>query len=144
PQVMRKLALGLCLLLACRKPAEPPAPAEPSKAAGPENVKEQEPNDYQRAQQIPARAVVEGSIAAPRDDDWYRVAAPQPLALRVELSPIDAVLEVYDRDRNRIARVHEERVIPAVACVEACFVKVSGSAPGPYTLTVLGAPPQAG
>src|SRR5437763_337864 len=71
-------------------------------------------------------------------------SAPQPLALRVELSPIDAALEVYDRDRNRIARVHEERVIPAVACVEACFVKVSGSAPGPYTLTVLGAPPQPG
>src|SRR5205823_13485758 len=104
------------------------------------------PNDYQRAQQIPARAVVSGEISAPRDDDWYRVSPGpgQTLSLRVELSPIDAVLEVYDRDRNRIARVREEHVIPAVACVEACFVKVSGTVPGPYSLTVLSAPTQTG
>jgi hypothetical protein len=147
---MRKLALALCLLLACRKPAEPQPPPEPPKPAGPENVKEQEPNDYQRAQQIPSRAVVEGSISAPRDDDWYRVSpgTGQMLALRVELSPIEAWLEVYDRDRNRLARVHsggeDKGLIPAVACLEACFVKVSGTSPGPYSLTVLGAPPQSG
>jgi hypothetical protein len=148
---MRNLALVLCLVLACRKPAEPPPPPpEPAQAEGPSRVKEQEPNDYQRAQQIPSRAVVEGSISAPRDDDWYRVSpgVGQMLALRVELSPIDAWLEVYDRDRNRLVRVHsggeDKGVIPAVACLEACFVKVSGSVPGPYSLTVLGAPPQAG
>jgi hypothetical protein len=153
---MRKLVLlaALGAALACRKaeqPAPPPGPPrEPARQPQLERVKEQEPNDYQRAQQIPTRAVVEGSIEAPRDDDWYRVSpgVGQLLALRVELSPIDAWLEVYDRDRNRIARVHsggeDKGIIPAVACLEACFVKVSGSSPGPYSLTVLGEPPQPG
>lgn len=148
---MRRVALlaALGAALACRKaeqPAPPPEPTPPPREAPLERIKEQEPNDFQNAQLIPPRAVVEGSIAAPRDDDWYRISPGQGqlLALRVELSPIDAALEVYDRDRNRIARVREERIIPAVACLEACFVKVSGTSPGPYSLTVVGSPPQPG
>ncbi|HYY53114.1 MAG TPA: hypothetical protein VE755_09585, partial [Myxococcales bacterium] len=150
---MRRALLVAALLCACReKAAPPPPPAEPPRApAPPERVREQEPNDFQRAQQIPARAVVSGSLQAPRDDDWYRVGVPggKALALRVELKSVrDAFLETYDRDRNRTLRVHvggeDPGVIPAVACVEACFVKVSGTGPQEYELTVLGAEPQPG
>ena len=148
---MQRALLFAALLCACREKAAPQPPPEPPQApAAPERIREQEPNDFQRAQQIPARAVVTGSLQAPRDDDWYRVgAAGKPLALRVELKLArDAWLETYDRDRNRTLRVHaggeDPGVIPAVACVEACFVKVSGAGPQGYELTVLGADPQAG
>jgi hypothetical protein len=150
---MRRALLVAALLCACReKAAPPPPPAESSQAlAAPERLREQEPNDFQRAQQIPARAVVTGSLQAPRDDDWYRVgvAGGKALALRIELKLArDAFVETYDRDRNRTLRVHaggeDPGVIPAVACVEACFVKVSGSGPQDYELTVLGADPQPG
>jgi len=33
-------------------------------------------------------------------------------------------------------------VVPALACLEACFLKVSGAGPQDYELTVLGAEPQ--
>ena len=155
-----RAGLLLLCLFSCKSPeapsaapsAKPVAAAKPALAA-PQAVKEQEPNDYQRAQLIPSRAVVDGSIAPPRvkaaDDDWYRVEAGGTLALRVELKgELDAVVEVFDRDRNRLVRAHyggEDRaVIPAVLCVGACFVKVSGTVAAPYQLTVLGAPPEAG
>jgi hypothetical protein len=151
---VRKVLLVCALLAACRKsaPEEPPKAPPPPKPGleAPVIVKELEPNDYQRAQQIPPRAVVEGTLSAPRDDDWYRVAVTgAPLALRVEVrprgeAPLQGELEIYDRDRNRLLRVHAPGVIPAVACVESCFVKVSGAGPAPYLLTVLGAPPVAG
>src|SRR5256712_12311536 len=127
--------------------AAPPAPRAPP--APPERIREQEPNDFQRAQQIPARAVVTGSLQAPRDDDWYRVGAAggKTLALRIELKLVrDASLEAYDRDRNRLLRVHaggdDPGVVPALACLEACFLKVSGAGPQDYELAVLGAEPR--
>ena len=114
-------------------------------------VQEQEPNDFQRAQAIPPRAVVSGTLQAPRDDDWYRVgiADQKPAALRLELKGVrDAWMEAYDRDRNRMLRVHaggdDPGVVPAVACVEACFVRISGSGPQAYQLTVLSGVPQPG
>src|SRR5690242_2118257 len=128
---MRRALALLALCAACKKaPLPPPAPAPPT---GPARVAEQEPNDFQHAQQIPSLSVVAGSLAAPRDDDWYRVAGAR-LSLRVELRKVqDAVLEIYDRDRNRLLRVHaggeDPGVIPAVGCVEACFVRVSGAGP---------------
>src|SRR5438105_569438 len=150
---MRKLAF-LAVLAACK--SEPAPPTEPQKPparpalAPPENVKEQEPNDFQRAQPIPLRAVVDGSLSAPRDDDWFRVApgVGKTAALRIELKLVrDAWLEIYDRDRNRVLRIHaggeDPGVVPAVACVESCFVKVSGP-PSRYALTVLGADPVPG
>src|SRR3989440_6204950 len=147
---MRRALLVAALLCACREKAAPPPPTEsPLAAAAPERVREQEPNDFQRAQQIPARAVVTGSLQAPRDDDWYRVGAAggKTLALRIELKLVrDASLEAYDRDRNRLLRVHaggdDPGVVPALACLEACFLKVSGAGPQDYELTVLGAEPQ--
>src|SRR5437763_2173801 len=149
---MRRALLVAALLCACREKAAPLPPTEsPLAAAAPERVREQEPDDFQRAQQIPARDVVTGSLQAAEDDDWYRVGVPggKTLALRVELKLArDAFLETYDRDRNQTLRVHaggeDPGLIPAIACVEACFVKVSGSGPQDYELTVLGADPQPG
>ena len=163
------LLVVLTLASACHKsdPQAPLAPGQPGQQPGqpsqpkpavlaaPVAVAELEPNDFQRAQLIPARAIVSGTIAPPRprssDEDWYRVA-PEPgttLALEVSLKGAPALeLEVLDRDRNRLIKVHapegEGAFVPAVACSEACFVLVSGAVAGPYTLTVLGAPPAAG
>src|SRR5882762_3315106 len=148
---MRRALVFAALLCACREKAAPAPPAEQQVPAAPERVREQEPNDFQRAQQIPARAVVVGTLQAPRDDDWYRVGAGsgKTLALRVELKGVrDAWLETYDRDRNRLLRVHaggdDPGVVPAMACLEACFVKVSGTGLQEYELTVLGGGPRPG
>lgn len=158
---------ALLSLCACRK--SEPAPAGPASAvpelkpvalAQPVAVTEIEPNDFQRAQLIPSRAIVSGTIAPPRprssDEDWYRVA-PGPgvlLALSLELKGAQPMeLSVYDRDRNRLLRQgsgpgpavgSDTARVPAVGCSEACFVVVSGAVAGPYTLTVLGAPPEMG
>src|SRR5438105_9006700 len=108
---MRRAWLVAALLCACREQgAAPVPPAEsPAAPAPPERVREQEPNDFQRAQQLPARAVVTGTLQAPRDDDWYRVG-PGPgktLALRIELNGVrDAAVETFDRDRNPLLRIH--------------------------------------
>src|SRR2546427_9652478 len=112
---MRRALLVAALLCACREKGAAPAPL--ASPAPPERVREQEPNDFQRAQQIPARAVVTGSLQAPKDDDWYRVGVPggKTLALRVELKLArDAFLETYDRDRNRTLRVHAGGEDPGV------------------------------
>src|SRR5207237_1832634 len=142
----RALLVAALLCAGREKGAAPAPPASPAPPAPPERIREQEPNDFQRAQQIPARAVVTGSLQAPRDDDWYRVgvADGKTLALRIELKLVrDASLEAYDRDRNRLLRVHacgdEPGVVPALACMEACSLKVSGTGPQDYELTVLGA-----
>jgi hypothetical protein len=164
-------AVVLALLVAapaCRKTPEPAADGsqaqarQPGALPPPTQLDEVEPNDAQHAQGVPERAIVSGSIAPPRrgaaDDDWYRIT-PGPgrlLALRVELGPraaggaaqLDASLEVYDRDRNRVLRTRataaEPALVPAVACLEACFVRISGTAPAAYKLTLLAAPPRDG
>jgi hypothetical protein len=148
---MRWILLFAALLCGCREKAAPPPERPPQAPAAPERVQEQEPNDFQRAQQIPARAIVSGTLQAPRDDDWYRVGAGpgKLLALRIELKGAsNAWIETYDRDRNPLLRVHaggdDPGLIPAMACLEACFVKVSGTGPQGYELSVLGGDPAAG
>ncbi len=136
---MRRLLALLALCAACSKTAPSPPPTV-HRPAAPEAVAEIEPNDFQHAQQVPSQAVITGSLSAPKDDDWYRVAGER-LALRIELRKVsDASLEVYDRDRNRVLRVHaggeDPGVIPAVSCVEACFVRVSGMGPQDYELAI--------
>jgi len=148
---MRRTWMVAALLCGCREKAGPPPAAEPQPPAAPQRVQEQEPNDFQRAQQIPARAIVAGTLQAPRDDDWYRVGpgAGKLLALRIELKGAsNAWVETFDRDRNPLLRVHaggeDPGLIPAMACLEACFVKVSGTGPQDYELSVLGGDPSAG
>jgi len=149
---MRPALAVLALLCACREKAPPSSSdaSQPAPEAPPVAVQEQEPNDFQRAQAIPLRSVVSGSLQAPRDDDWYRigVAPGKTAALRLELKVRDASLEAYDRDRNRMLRIHaggeDPGVVPAVACLEACFVRITGNGAQDYQLTVLGADPLAG
>src|SRR2546430_406674 len=91
---MRRALLVAALLCACREKGAAPAPlASPAPPAPPERIREQEPNDFQRAQQIPARAVVTGSLQAPRDDDWSRLELkPSPMeALRIEVTAVAGV-----------------------------------------------------
>jgi hypothetical protein len=125
----------------------------------PQKIVEIEPNDFQRAQAVPERCVIEGTFEPERkrvpDDDWYRVA-PGPgrtLSLRVEmnLAPPDggsaeAALEVLDRDRNRLLRTRvvagQPALVPAVVCAEACFVRASSADRVSYTLSILGAAPR--
>src|SRR5689334_9849259 len=148
---MRRALALLAVCAACkssRPPFSPLADAGAARPVAPVRLAEQEPDDFQHAQQIPPLSVVTGSLAAPRDDDWYRVSGER-LALRVELRKVrDASLEIYDRDRNRVLRVHaggeDSGVVPAVACVEACFVRVSGAGPQQYELSVGSGPPLAG
>src|SRR5438067_4165887 len=146
----RKLVLVPLLLPASRK-SEPPPPPERSGPPPPEQVAEREPNDYLHAQRLPDRAIVTGSFAPPRprvaDDDWYHLS-PGPgltLSLQVSLSfAHGAELEVLDRDRNRLIRLRSDGaplLVPAVACVGACFVRASSAEAGPYQLTILGTPP---
>src|SRR3954454_16470819 len=144
-RVLALLAVGAAF--ACKKTAPAPPP-EPPTPAGPARVAEQEPDDFQHAQQLPPLSVVTGSLSAPRDDDWDRVSGAR-LSLRVELRKLrDASLEIYDRDRNRMLRVHaggeHQGVIVAVVCVEACFLRVSGAGPQDYELSVAGGAPVAG
>jgi hypothetical protein len=151
-------------LSACKKapppPPEPLAPAPvPASERPPQKIVEIEPNDFQRAQAVPERCVIEGTFELERrrvpDDDWYRVA-PGPgrtLSLRIEmnLSPPDggsaeAALEVLDRDRNRLLRTRvlagQPALVPAVICAEACFVRASSADRASYTLGILGAAPR--
>jgi hypothetical protein len=71
------------------------------------------------------------------------------LSLRIELKGAsNAWVETWDRDRNPLLRVHaggeDPGLIPAMACLEACFVKVSGTGPQDYELSVLGGDPPGG
>jgi hypothetical protein len=138
--------LALCLLLACKRGAAPAAPDAGAQALAqpPQAVAEAEPNDFQHPQPIPLRAIVRGTLSAPRDDDFFLVSPGpgQTVSLRVELEQADATLEVLDRDRNREVRLHG-KLIPGVACRENCFVHVSGKGPQAYTLTVLAEVPRA-
>jgi hypothetical protein len=101
-------------------------------------VVEASQNDFQHPQQIPLRAVVQGKLSAPRDDDFFRVepGVGKTLSLRIELAGADAVLEVLDRDRAREVRMRG-KLIAGVLCRESCFVHVSGKGPQAYALTVL-------
>jgi len=157
------LALALVALGGCKKEPPPPEPATPAPVAAserpPQKIVEIEPNDFQRAQAVPERSIIEGTFEPERkrvpDDDWYRVA-PGPgrtLALRVEMvlsqpdaGTAEAALEVLDRDRNRLLRLRvvagQPALVPAVVCAEACFVRASSADRTSYTLSILGAAPR--
>ncbi len=172
---LSRIVIAAALLCAaCHKnePVETTAASGAPRELPPQTVLEHEPNDLQHAQTIPLRAIVRGEITPKKsgpgpviDDDWFRIEAGKgvKLALHVELAgadpvpsanptpnlgPLDAQLEVTDRDRNRLVLAHatagEPAILPAVACAESCFVHVWGAQPAAYTLTVLGALPQEG
>src|ERR1700687_15632 len=114
---MRRILVVAALLCACREKAAPPAPP---------------------------------AVSRPGPAPPGRVrGAGQPLALRIERKGVGtALLETYDRDRTPLVRTRaggdDPGLVPALACVEACFIKVSGTGPQDYELTVLGSDPQPG
>jgi hypothetical protein len=139
---MRRAFLLGALLWACQRapepsPQKPPAPQGPQP---PESVEEKEPNDYQRPQQLPARAVVAGALK--REERWFRVGPAQGETLSVELTAQNAEMEISDRDHNPLLHTRAPAFLPQVACEQSCFLKLSGAS-GPYKLTVLAGPPPA-
>src|SRR5438128_1549774 len=114
---MRRAWLVAALLCACREKGAAPVPAaeSPAAPAPPERIREQEPNDFQRAQQIPARAVVTGSLEAPRDDGWFRVRVPagKTLALRMELKP--SAMDALRIEVTAVAGARPELEVRALA-----------------------------
>src|SRR4051812_22102415 len=157
-----RAALAIAAVHACKReppPPEPPPPPPPASERPPQKIVEIEPNDFQRAQAVPERCVIEGTFEPERrrvpDDDWYRVA-PGPgrtLALRGELFVAEpdagaagGVGGVRDGARNRLLRVPavsgSAALIAAVACADACFVRASSAQRTSYTLSILGAAPR--
>ncbi|RJS19291.1 ABC transporter substrate-binding protein [Corallococcus sp. H22C18031201] len=82
---------------------------------GPAQLTEQEPNErpeqaltLTRDSQVTAGLTAEPNKA---DEDWYRLAPSAPRIADVSVSGLpggDITLEVYDRDRNRLASVNSE------------------------------------
>ncbi|NTX32909.1 MULTISPECIES: ABC transporter substrate-binding protein [unclassified Myxococcus] len=102
-------------LVACKddKPSEVPdaGPVE----TGPSALTEQEPNERpEQALTITRDSTVTADLAAQpnkADEDWYRLAPPAPRVADVTVSGLpggDITLEVYDRDRNRLASINSE------------------------------------
>src|SRR5215217_4821628 len=102
-------------LVACKddKPSEVPdaGPVE----TGPSALTEQEPNERpEQALELTRDSVVTADLAAQpnkADEDWYRLAPPAPRVADVTVSGLpggDITLEVYDRDRNRLASINSE------------------------------------
>ncbi|WP_163862800.1 ABC transporter substrate-binding protein [Myxococcus eversor] len=102
-------------LVACKddKPSEVPdaGPVE----TGPSALTEQEPNERpEQALALTRDSVVTADLAAQpnkADEDWYRLAPPAPRVADVTVSGLpggDITLEVYDRDRNRLASINSE------------------------------------
>ncbi|NVJ24901.1 ABC transporter substrate-binding protein [Myxococcus sp. AM011] len=103
-------------LVACKddKPSEVPD-AGPVVETGPSALTEQEPNERpEQALELTRDSVVTADLAAQpnkADEDWYRLAPPAPRVADVTVSGLpggDITLEVYDRDRNRLASINSE------------------------------------
>lgn len=81
-------------------------------ACGP--TKEAEPNDsYQQATPLKPGATAKGTIANPKDQDWYRLDVLSDGALTAKLGGIkdvDFVISFFDKDRRELKRVDETTV----------------------------------
>jgi hypothetical protein len=101
-------------------------------ACGP--AKETEPNDsYQQATPLRAGGKALGTIANPKDQDWYRLDAAADGVLSVKIGGIrdvDFVLAFFDKDRRELKRVDETTVGGDEEMLDL------GLAPGTYYLVV--------
>ncbi len=81
-------------------------------ACGP--TKEAEPNDsYQQATPLKPGATAKGTIANPKDQDWYRLDVLSDGVLTAKLGGIkdvDFVISFFDKDRRELKRVDETTV----------------------------------
>jgi len=146
----RAIVLAATLLAAgCTREKTPEKEAPPT---SPPTVSEAEPNnDSKSAQLLTPPVVVRGTFTAGAraDDEWFRLQAPQPLLVKLRAeTDADAVLEVYDADRNRQMRASgagaDAPVIPGVVCAGTCYVKLSPAkkdADASWKLEVAAEPP---
>ncbi|MFL5349610.1 MAG: ABC transporter substrate-binding protein [Hyalangium sp.] len=150
---MRHLGwIAVCAVLAgCpKKGQEEVADAGPVDA-GPDMLSEKEPNERpDQALTLARDAVVSAALGADpakADEDWYRLAPPSARTADVTVSGIpggDVTLEVYDRDRNRLALVNSEgegkpEHFPNLYVEGERYVRVASArkgSGGAYTLTV--------
>ncbi|WP_224246327.1 ABC transporter substrate-binding protein [Hyalangium gracile] len=149
---MRRLGwIAVCAVLAgCPKGKDEVADAGPVDA-GPDVLSEKEPNERpDQALALTRDAVVSAALSADPakgDEDWYRLAPPAARTADITVSGIpggDVVIEVYDRDRNRLAGVNSEgegkpEHFPNLFVEGERFVRVASArkgSGGSYTLTL--------
>jgi hypothetical protein len=149
---MRRLGwIAVCAVLAgCPKGKEEVADAGPVDA-GPDMLSEKEPNERpDQALTLAHDSVVSAALAADPakgDEDWYRLAPGSARTADITVSGIpggDVLLEVYDKDRNRLASLNSEgdgkpEHFPNLFVEAERYVRVAparkGSG-GAYTLTL--------
>ncbi|MDY7229758.1 ABC transporter substrate-binding protein [Hyalangium rubrum] len=149
---MRRLCwIAMCAVLAgCPKGKEEAPDAGPVDA-GPDVLSEKEPNERpDQALALARDAVVTAALSADpakADEDWYRLAPGSARAADISVTGIpggDVVLEVYDRDRNRLGSVNSEgegkpERFPNLFVEGERFVRVASArkgSGGAYTLTL--------
>lgn len=97
-------------------------------------AKEAEPNDsYQQATALKAGGKATGTIANPKDQDWYRLdfAGAGTLTASIGgIKDVDFVLSFYDKDRRELKRVDETTVGGDEQLLDL------GVSPGAYYLVV--------
>lgn len=139
--------------------AHPPAQDAGVPDAGPAQVSEHEPNDRaDQALAVSTSSVVTASLAdrgGRADEDWYRLSAPSPATVSLELSGIPGAkvaLELLDESQNRMVRLvggaqGEGVKLDRIGLRGPLFVRVNSEtrgAGGSYQLRVTFSAPQEG
>jgi hypothetical protein len=149
---MRRLGwIAVCAVLAgCPKGKDEVADAGPGDA-GPDVVSEKEPNERpDQALALARDSVVTAALSADpskADEDWYRLAPGSARTAELQVTGIpggDVMIEVYDRDRNRLGSVNSEgegkpERLPNLYVEGERFVRVASArkgSGGAYTLTL--------
>lgn len=103
------------MLVACKEDKTPVAPDAGPVETGPAALAEKEPNERpDQALEVVRDSTVTAELTAQpnkADEDWFRLAPPAPRVADVTVSGLpggDITLEVYDRDRNRLAAINSE------------------------------------
>jgi hypothetical protein len=149
---MRRVGwIAVCAVLAgCPKGKDEVPDAGPV-VAGPDTVSEKEPNERpDQALALPRDSVVSAALSADPskvDEDWYRLAPGSARTAEIQVTGIpggDVMIEVYDRDRNRLGSVNSEgegkpERLPNLYVEGERFVRVASArkgSGGAYTLTL--------
>ncbi len=149
---MRRLGwIAVCAVLAgCPKGKDEVADAGTGDA-GPDVLAEKEPNERpDQALALARDAVVSAALSADpakADEDWYRLAPGSARTAEIGVTGIpggDVMIEVYDRDRNRLGSVNSEgegkpERLPNLYVEGERFVRVASArkgSGGAYTLTL--------
>ncbi len=149
---MRRLGwIAVCAVLAgCPKGNDEVPDAGPADA-GPDMLSEKEPNERpDQALALTRDAVVSAALSADPskvDEDWYRLAPGSARNAEINVTGIpggDVMIEVYDRDRNRLGSVNSEgegkpERLPNLYVEGERFVRIASArkgSGGAYTLTL--------